>query len=39
MLNETKNLVLNVAKLVKANIKLLDSPGQEVIDIEQDVLD
>ncbi|MEA3462164.1 MAG: inorganic phosphate transporter, partial [Bacteroidota bacterium] len=39
MLNETKNLVLNVVKLVKANISLLNTPDQDIVDVEQDVLD
>jgi phosphate/sulfate permease len=39
MLNETKNLVLNVVKLTKANIKLLDTPIAEQTDMEQELFD
>jgi Na+/phosphate symporter len=39
MLNETKNLVLNVVKLAKANIKLLDTNGPEPADLEQELFD
>ena len=39
MLNETKNLVLNVVHLAKANTKLLDSATPETVKIEQEVLD
>lgn len=39
MLNETKNLVLNVVHLVKANTQLLETAVTERMDIEQDVLD
>jgi phosphate/sulfate permease len=39
MLNETKNLVLNVVKLAKANIKLLDTSGSATADLEQEVFD
>ena len=39
MLNETKNLILNVAKLAKANIKLLDTPGTAAADLEKEVFD
>jgi hypothetical protein len=39
MLNETKNLVLNVVKLTKANIKLLDTSIAENQDMEQELFD
>jgi phosphate/sulfate permease len=39
MLNETKNLVLNVVHLVKAEFKLLESYAGERVALEQEILD
>lgn len=39
MLNETRNLVLNVVKLTKANIKLLNTSIPETTDLEQELFD